>query len=417
VKRKTKVLLVQPRGVQEGFTRGDTRLPPLGLLYIAAAIRQIAEVRLVDADALGIDNQAVLTSLGDWAPDLVGMTVSALTIETVCRFARKVKETTGARIILGGPLPSADPLEALKHQEVDFAGVGDGESIMQGLCLALEESRDPGTVQGVVSKTNSTNETWKNNPARVRLSTVERPAWDMLPDFSSYRSPDSLQFPMTIVEGQRGCPHACSFCSVPAISGGRRRFRSINSLLEEIDYLTGTRGIREISFVDPDFMTNARYALAVSEGMIALKRPVSWFCNARAASVSEHVALTMRAAGCHLIYLGAESGDPAILGRIHKRQTLEQVEDACRILRASDIQVSAGFIIGFPFDTDDSISRTIEFAKRLKPAKFQFSIFNWFPGILMEVPSGSVSIGFHPKTENTRWLKWQRRAYEELGNN
>ncbi len=414
--RKIRVLLVQPRGVQEGFTRSDTRLPPLGLLYIAAAIRNVAEVHLVDADALNLDDQDVVAGLGDWAPDLVGMTVSSLTLEVVCRFARKVKDATDARVILGGPLPSALPEEVLKHQEVNFAGVGDGEPIMQGLCQALEESRDPETVEGVVSRNSLANDSLRHSPLRADLSTGERPAWDMLPGFGSYRSPDSVQTPMTIVEGQRGCPHACSFCSVPAISGGKRRSRSIDSLVKEIDYLTGNRGIREISFVDPDFMMSSQYAVAVSKGMISLGRPVSWFCNARAASVRESVTRTMQSAGCHLVYLGAESGDPTILARIHKRQTLEQIEDACRVLCNSGMRVSVGFIIGFPFDTDDSVRRTIEFAKRLKPAKFQFSIFNWFPGISMEVPQGLAPIGFHPKTGSTRWIEWQKRAYEELGN-
>jgi len=321
-----------------------------------------------------------------------------------------------ARVILGGPLPSAAPEEVLKRQEVDFAAVGDGEPIMQSLCQALEESRDPETVEGVVSRDNVANDSSRRSPRRADMSRVELPAWDMLPGFDSYRSPDSVQTPMTIVEGQRGCPHACSFCSVPTISGGKRRSRSIDSVVKEIDYLTGKRGIREISFVDPDFMMNSQYAVAVSKGMISLGRRVSWFCNARAASVRESVTRTMQSAGCHLVYLGAESGDPTILARIHKRQTPEQIEDACRVLRNSGIRVSVGFMIGFPFDTDDSIRCTIEFAKCLKPAKFQFSIFNWFPGISMEVPQGLVPIGFHPKTGSTRWLEWQKRAYEELGN-
>ena len=109
---KVKVLLVQPRGVQEGFTRGNTILPSLGLLYIVAAIGDIAEVRLFDADALNLDDQGVLTNLVNWVPDLVGMTVSSLTLGRVCSFARKLKQATNARIIVGGSLPSAVPEES-----------------------------------------------------------------------------------------------------------------------------------------------------------------------------------------------------------------------------------------------------------------------------------------------------------------
>ena len=376
----------------------------------------MAEVRLVDADALDLDDHGMLSSLGDWAPTVVGMTVSSLTLEVVRRLAQSVKQTTEALVIVGGPLPSAAPDEVLKYQEVDFAGVGDGEPIMRDLCSALEESRGPETVEGILSKSLLSKGLQRHRPRRTDLSTAERPAWDLLPGFGSYVSPDCIQSPMTIIEGQRGCPHACSFCSVPAISGRIRRSRSVESVVSEIDYLTGSRGIREISFVDPDFMANSQYALGVSSGILSLRRPIAWFCNARAASVKEPVARTMHDAGCHLIYLGAESGDPATLQRIHKHQTLEQIESACKIIRNSGIQVSAGFIIGFPFETGESVRRTIEFAKRIKPAKFQFSIFNWFPGISMEVPEGSVPIGFHPKTGNTAWLEWQQRAYDELRN-
>ncbi len=298
--------------------------------------------------------------------------------------------------------------------EVDFAGVGDGEPIMRNLCQALEESRDPETVDGIASKNVLMKGNTRHKPRRADLNSLEQPAWDMLPDFSSYISSDCVQYPITIVEGQRGCPHSCSFCSVATISGGKRRARPVANIVHEIDYLTGIRGIREISFVDSDFMVNSQHALGVSNGIMALGKKVTWFCNARAASVTKSVARTMQAAGCHLVYLGAESGDPAILQRINKRQTLEQIEEACQVLRESGIQVSAGFIIGFPFDTDDSVRRTIDFAKRLKPAKFQFSIFNWFPGVSIEMPEGSSPTGFHPKSINTRWVEWQRRAYEEL---
>ncbi len=414
--KRIRVLLIQPRGVQEGFTRRNTRLPPLALLYIAAAIRDIAEVRLVDADALDLDDEGVLTSLDSWVPDLVGMTMSSPTLQIVRRFASKVKQATGARVIVGGPFPTAAPEEVLKYEEFDLAGVGDGEPIMLDVCHTMGESREPETVDGIVSRSIVAKGAPRCMPRRMNLIIVKQPAWDMLPDFSSYRSPDCIQFPITIVEGQRGCPHKCSFCSVATISGERSRWRSVDNVVKEIDYLTGDRGIREISFVDPDFMTNSKHALGISNGIISLGRNVTWFCNARAVSIKESVARTMRAAGCHTVYVGAESGDPAILARIHKHQTLEQIEAAIKVLRNSGIMVSAGFIIGFPFDTDDSIRRTIEFAKRLKPAKFQFSIFNWFPGIHMEMPEGFSQIGFHPKTVNTRWVEWQRRAYEELGN-
>jgi anaerobic magnesium-protoporphyrin IX monomethyl ester cyclase len=412
-----KVLLVQPTGVQEGFTREGTKLPPLGLLNIAASIRYIADTRLIDGDALNLDDFSLLASLNEWVPSLVGVTVSSLTLEVVSRFAHRVKQSMPiTQIIAGGPLATTAPEQILKFKDFDFVGVGDGEAIMPDLCKALGEHREPEVVDGVLTRKILAESSLKLNPRRVSLSIVKQPAWDMLPNFNLYKSPDCLQSPVTIVEGQRGCPHHCTFCSVGGISGNFVRARPIHNILDEISYLTLKRNVREISFVDPDFMANKIYAESLSDGINRLGNNITWFCNARASSVKESIARKMNAAGCHLIYLGIESGDPEILARINKHQTLEQIEKACNILRNCGIQVSAGFIIGFPFETDENILRTIEFAKRLKPAKFQFNIFNWFPGISMDVPKGYSFIGFHPKNADPRLLEWQRRAYHELEN-
>lgn len=116
------VLLVQPKGVQAGFTRCETRLPPLGLLYIAACIRDIADMRLVDADARGVDDNGVLAGLDGWMPDLVGMTLSTLTVAPVRRFAAAAKAAHSVAVIVGGPLPTAAPDVALEECRVRYGG-------------------------------------------------------------------------------------------------------------------------------------------------------------------------------------------------------------------------------------------------------------------------------------------------------
>ncbi len=408
------VLLVQPKGVQAGFTRCETRLPPLGLLYIAACIRDIADMRLVDADARGVDDNGVLAGLDGWMPDLVGMTLSTLTVAPVRRFAAAAKAAHSVAVIVGGPLPTAAPDVALESAEFDMAAVGDGEPIMRDLCKRLSSGGSLSGIPGVFCRGDQV------HPRRqaAELSRVPMPAWDLVPDFSHYWSPDCVQTPVTIIEAQRGCPYRCAFCSVPAISGSRRRVRSAESVLIEVEYLTGDRGIRELSFVDPDFMADREYAARLCEGIRGLQRSVTWFCNARVDAVNADLAREMARAGCHRVYVGLESGDPEILQRIHKRVDLGQAEDALAVLRDAGISVSAGFIVGFPFDTDGSVTRTIAFARRLKDRvladSFQFSIFNWFPGVEIEMPDQSRPGGFHPVAP-TRWVEWQHRAYIEVG--
>ena len=410
-----RVLLVQPKDVQRGFTRHDTRLPPLGLLCIAAAIRDIVEVRVIDADATGLDDPQVAAHVGGWIPDLVGMTLSCLTLPVVRRFAQFARETWRAKVIVGGALACAAPDLALQNPEFDMAGIGDGESVMMGLCDRVSAGTHPDGVVGLVCRT-AHGISGDTRPARLAsLAWPVSPAWDLVPDFGCYSSPDAVYAPVCIVEAQRGCPNSCTFCSVPTISGAYTRARPVHNVLSELEYLSGARKVREISFVDPDFMVDEAYARQLCAGLDSLGRPTSWFCNARVDSVTPQLASVMHDAGCHLVYLGLESGDPETLLRINKSVSPESMRAAARTLQKCGIRVAAGFIIGFPFDTDASVRRTIDFAKTLGADSTQFSLFNWFPGIGIGVSGCSSPSGFHPRGESSRWGEWQRRAYAELG--
>ena len=408
-----KLLLVQPPGVQKGFTRSGTLLPPLGLLYIAASVRDFVNVRLIDAEACGFNDIGVLNSLNNWSPDLVGMTVSILTLQTVRCFSEFVKSETGAKVIVGGPLPTAAPDIALECKEFDYVGIGDGELIMPEICRCYMNSPSLSEINGVLAQGNNS-----KTETKIRRSDphgIPIPAWDMIPSFDSYYSPDCLRKPVTIIEGSRGCAHSCAFCSVGAISGNKRRSRALKDILAEIKYLISERGIRELSFVDPDFMSIPTIVVDLCNGMQSLEKEITWFCNAGVRFIQKDVTDVMKKAGCHMVYLGLESGDPNVLAQINKNQTLEQVQNACDILRDSGIGISAGFIIGFPFDTDDSVRKTIDFAISLKPDQVQFSLYNWFPGSrIIAENERDLTVGFHPNSKDNKWVRWQEIAYAEF---
>ena len=147
-----RVLLVQPLGVQRGFTRRGTLLPPLGLLCVAGGIREVAEIRLVDADVGEMDDAAVVRAVGDWQPDVVGMTLSALTSECVRRFADVAKREWSPVVIVGGPLPSAAPEAVLGYEDIDLVNVGDGEDSMRELCVVLTSGAAVSSVAGIIER-------------------------------------------------------------------------------------------------------------------------------------------------------------------------------------------------------------------------------------------------------------------------
>ncbi|MHA1210388.1 MAG: B12-binding domain-containing radical SAM protein, partial [Candidatus Freyarchaeota archaeon] len=88
----------------------------------------------------------------------------------------------------------------------------------------------------------------------------------------------------------------------------------------------------------------------------------------------------MKRAGCDSIYYGVESGSQEILDRMKKGITLEQIVRAFRITKRVGMEIIGSFIIGFPGETVDTIKKTINFAKFLKPDYAQFTICTPYPG-------------------------------------
>ena len=92
----------------------------------------------------------------------------------------------------------------------------------------------------------------------------------------------------------------------------------------------------------------------------------------------------MKAAGCRLLIVGFESGDPQILENIKKGATVEQARTFMQHCKKLGIAVHGDFIIGLPGETPQTIERTFQFAKQLDCETIQVSIAHAYPGTAFE---------------------------------
>jgi hopanoid biosynthesis associated radical SAM protein HpnJ len=197
-------------------------------------------------------------------------------------------------------------------------------------------------------------------------------------DFRRYNVPFLLH-PYIALYTSRGCPAMCTFCLWPQTHSGHRwRLRSSQDVANEVRWaLENFDGLKEIFFDDDTFNYQKARTLDLCSKLKPLK--FTWSCTSRVTTDYETLK-AMKEAGCRLLIVGYESGDPQILKNIKKGATVEMALRFTENCKKLGLQVHGDFIIGLPGESRASIRRTIEFAKRLDCETIQVSIAHPYPG-------------------------------------
>lgn len=349
---------------------------PLGIAYIASFIRNKGHsVKLVDVKLFGDAwKENIIGIIKNEKPSFVGISCVTPAMPDALRIAETVKSVDkNIKVILGGPHPSALPEECISYDNVDLVCFGEGEFTF----LELLEGKEFGGIKGLCYKDGGK---IKINPPRELISDLDSlpwPAYDLLP-VHNYGNP-FLGKSIIMVTG-RGCPYNCLFCSSKTINKQRYRLRSIKNVIEEIEYLYNNHGIRGFLFADDTFTLIPKRTEEFCNEIIKRGLKISWGCDTRVDAVTPELAKLMKKSGCNLVKFGIESGDEKILKVIRKGITLDQVRRAVKIVKSAGIKAHGFFIIGHPYDTEDSIRKTIDFAKSLPLDYAQFSVLTPYPG-------------------------------------
>jgi hopanoid biosynthesis associated radical SAM protein HpnJ len=197
-------------------------------------------------------------------------------------------------------------------------------------------------------------------------------------DITRYNIP-YLHHPYVSFYTSRGCPALCTFCLWPqTMSGHQWRTRSSDNVVAEVRRaLELFPEVREIFFDDDTFTWQKARVLELCAKLNPLR--FTWSCNSRVTADYETLR-AMKEAGCRLLIVGFESGDPAILRNIRKGATVEQGLAFMKNCKRLGITVHGDFQIGHPGETMESIDRTMRFAMQLDPETIQVSISHPYPG-------------------------------------
>jgi hopanoid biosynthesis associated radical SAM protein HpnJ len=227
------------------------------------------------------------------------------------------------------------------------------------------------------------NGTVVHNPDRPQVDNLDQMPWvtDVYKrdiDVTRYNVP-FLLYPYVSLYSTRGCPAQCTFCLWPqTLSGHAWRKRSTDDVAAEMAHAKELfPEVKEFFFDDDTFNIQKARTVELCAKLKPLK--LTWSCTSRVTTDRETLK-AMREAGCRLLIVGFESGDPQILKNIKKGATVERARDFARDCHELGLTIHGDFILGLPGETKESIRNTINFAKALDVETIQVSIAHAYPG-------------------------------------
>jgi radical SAM superfamily enzyme YgiQ (UPF0313 family) len=178
----------------------------------------------------------------------------------------------------------------------------------------------------------------------------------------------------------RGCPYHCNWCAKP-IWGQRYNVRSPENVVAEMKWLQQTFHPDHIWFVDdilglkPGWL--ARFAKRVEEEQVR----IPFKCLSRADLLLRDDAVNaLGRAGCHTVWIGAESGSQKVLDAMEKGIRVEQIAEATRLLHAAGIQVGFFLQFGYPVEGREDIEHTLQMVRDCQPDDIGISVSYPLPG-------------------------------------
>jgi radical SAM superfamily enzyme YgiQ (UPF0313 family) len=161
---------------------------------------------------------------------------------------------------------------------------------------------------------------------------------------------------------------------------GKIRFRSPQSIFEEIREIRTNFDIHDIRFVDDVFTVNQRIVSEFLDLVLSKGESFDWMCCGRVDRIDEPTLRKMKQAGCYRIEYGIESGNGRVIQFIEKGATLKQATDAITVTRQAGIESIANFILGFPTETEEEMKRTLDFSIEADPDFAIYFPFTPFTG-------------------------------------
>lgn len=373
--------------------------PPLGPLYLAAAIRNVGyEPSIVDSVLEGFDeiipvNDEVYLlglkpeELADKVlaqePDVVGISWEFANQDWCVRKLAKIirQRAPEVHITTGGPTATLRAERVFEIPEIDSAMWGDTDFRMPEFLDWLNSGSSDFGIMG--SAVRMPDGEIKSNPlthGKFPFDDAPRPARDLIDMDRYYEKIHQFKmhpksWPATSMITSRGCPGNCVFCANPRLHGRYFVPRSPEMVVEEMIELVDKYGAKELVIFDENWSANPKRAERMLDLMIEADLGVSWYPQDSAVwTMNDTILEKMAKSGCYRVKFSIESGNQRVLKEvIDKPVQLDMAKPVIARAQELGMAVGANFVIGFPDETREELLDSLEYAVDLDA---DFTVFN-----------------------------------------
>jgi len=350
--------------------------PPLWAALLAAYLRQLGYgVVLLDAEVEGLTYEQTAARIKDanpWLAAVVASGTNPSASTSNMTGAGAILEHLGAispqtPTLLMGLHPSALPERTMREEQVDFVCQGEGFFTLPGLLDTLKARGADFKIPGLWYKQDGQVVSNPRAPLYSNLAALPMPAWDLLP-LPEYRAHNWHCFahldqrqPYVAIYTSLGCPFHCSFCCISALFGKAGiRYRSPQSVIDEIDFLVNRYGMKNIKIIDEMFALQEARVVELCDLIIERRYDLNLWAYARVNTVTARMLAKMKEAGINWVAYGFESASERVLKDAVKGYQAGAVDQVVKMTYDQGLHICANFIFGLPEDDFDSMHATLK---------------------------------------------------------
>jgi len=333
-------------------------LPQLGILELLNSIKDLdIESKYIDVQCEErIHGSSITTFLNIdrlGSNDIIGFYTQTSMMPWISNAINTIKKTDPRITIIGG-----GPY---------LSGVFEGKytSLAKRKCRSLFDyiliGESEKTLRSFLTKKANSHSIFKSE--RLSGDSLKFPLWEKAEKYLEFYKPapnwikNNPQKSLPILFS-RGCKRACSFCLAKTIWKSRIVEKNTELISSEIPNFIKSYGLDHLQIWDDDFFLLEK-SDQISE--IVFSNGKSYSVNTAPNEINKERVKSLQFTNCTNVLLGVESLDSSIQDHIRKRVNINNLLQACQLLKSADIKVTLSFIIGFPNETMESIQKIKDF--------------------------------------------------------